>query len=154
MDNELSRLRGSAFGRMPINQVRSLMGANVNSAAAEKAAQKKKGNPGFKVAKLLPKAGEKTLPTSPSVKIIPMAVPKSLCPTPSVSNSIVMLTAMKPSIKIPDRIIKIQTKAPSTSGNKLKQSRVTTRAGNSIAFLEPILSDNEDNGTTQMVLTP
>ena len=130
------------------------MGKRVNNAAAEKAAQKMNGNPGFRPAKLLPRGGEITVPIWLIDKTIPRAVPKSFGPIPSVSNSMVTLIAIKPSIKMPDMIIKIQIGVPSTAGNRPKQIMVTIRAGSSIAFLEPALSDREDNGTTHIVLIP
>ena len=86
------------------------------------------------------------------VKRIPRAVPENLGPTPSVSRNMVTLIAIKPSIKIPDRSIKIHIGEPSNTGTRQKQKRVTIRAGKRIAFLEPSLSDNEDNGTTHAVL--
>ena len=126
----------------------------MNNAAAERAAQNMKGKPGCRLAKLFPRGGEITLPNWERVRRIPVAVPKSLSPTPSVSSSIVRLTAMEPSIKAPDSIIKTQIRVPSTRGKRVKQIRVNIRAGNMIAFLEPSLSDNEESGTTHIVLTP
>ena len=130
------------------------MGARVNKAAAERAAQKMKGKPGCRLAKLFPSGGAITPPTWEMVSVIPKAVPKSLGSTPSVSIIMVAVIAIKPSIKMPDNIIKTQIKMPSTTGKRMKQIRGTIRAGNRIAFLEPSLSDSEDKGTTQMVLTP
>ena len=130
------------------------MGARVNNAAKERAAQKMKGNPGFTLAKLLPTGGERTLPIWAMVKINPKAVPEYIGPIPSVSSNMVTLTAMKPSMKTPDSIIKTHIGIPSTKGKRPKQMSVTIRAGESIAFLEPSLSDKEDNGTTHIVLTP
>ena len=126
----------------------------MNNAAAERAAQKMKGKPGFRLAKLLPSGGEITLPNWEKVRRIPAAVPKSLGLTPSVSSSMVRMTAMEPSIKAPDSIIKTQIRVPSTRGKRVKQIRVNIRAGNMIAFLEPSLSDSEDKGTTHKALTP
>ena len=82
------------------------MGAKVNNAAKERAAQKMKGNPGCTLAKLLPRGGDITLPTWAMVKMIPKAVPEYMGLTPSVSSNMVTLMAIKPSINTPDRIIK------------------------------------------------
>ena len=118
------------------------------------AAQKKKGKPGCRLAKLLPNGGANTFPTWEMVSVIPKAVPKSLGPTPSVSMIIVQAIAINPSINMPDNIIKTQIKTPSTTGKRKKQIRVTNRAAYKIDFLEPVLSDNEDKGTTHRVLNP
>jgi hypothetical protein len=134
--------------------VRSLMGTSVKNAAAESTVQKMKGSPGLRLAKLLPRGGESALPAWLKVAISPIAIPKSLAPTPSVSNNMVTMTAIKPSIKTPDIIIKTQIRAPSARGKKPKQTKVTIRAGKRIAFLESSRSDNEDKGITHRVLNP
>ena len=130
------------------------MGMSVKMAAADRTPQKMKGNPGFRPARLFPRGGEITVPSWEMDKTIPIAVPKSFGPTPSVSNSMVTIIAIKPSMKIPESIIKTQTRIPPAKGNRPKQIRVTTRADIKMAFLEPILSDNADKGTTQIVLVP
>ena len=101
------------------------MGAKVNNATKQRAAQKMKGNPGCTLAKLLPRGGEITPPTWAMVKIIPKAVPEYIGLTPSVSSNMVTLIAIKPSIKTPDTIIKNHTEMPSTKGKKPKQKMVT-----------------------------
>ena len=126
----------------------------MNKATAEMAAQKMKGRPGFRLAKLLPSGGAITPPTWEMVSVIPKAVPKSFGLTSSVSIIMVAVIAIKPSIKMPDNINRTQTRAPSTIGKRTKQIKAVISAGYRIAFLEPSLSDSEDKGTTHRVLNP
>jgi hypothetical protein len=132
----------------------SLLKAKVTSGGIERAAQKKKGKPGLTLAKLLPRGGEATLPSWARVKTMPKAAPEYTSPTPSVSSSMVVIIAIKLSIKMPASIIKTHTAVPLTTGNRPTHTMVTRSAGKSMDFLEPILSDSEDSGTTHIVLIP
>src|SRR3990172_13106194 len=129
------------------------MNNEATSAPIERIAQKKNGNPGEILARLLPIGGEKAPPSMAIVKTSPNAVPEWAEPIPSVSSSIVVVSAIKVSIETPTSKTSAQTAAPLASGSKNRDAAAANNAGISMAFLEPSRSDSEDKGMTNMVLT-
>jgi hypothetical protein len=138
------------FACLPI----SLTKGNTIRNNAAKAAQKTKGKPGLKLAKLFPIGGEAKLPNREQVRTSPVAVPEYVAPTPSVSITIVNRIAINPSRTTPASRTEAHTIGPVVIDNSPTPIAVINVVANRTVFLELSLFDNRAIGTAPKMLAP
>jgi hypothetical protein len=107
----------------------------------ESRAQNKKGKPGWKLERLLPRGGAMKDPTCEKVKINPKVIPGYVSPAPFVSWASVMITDINASMNKPNASTRAHTARPSANGIRPMPSIPVVDARNSMVFLARTLSD-------------